>query len=351
MTVPLQLASTDRVLVFAPHPDDETLAAGELIQLAIARGAGVRVVFATDGENNPWPQRWLERRWRIGAADRARWAVRRRGEAAAALRALGLDPAVDARFLGWPDQGLTDVLMHDGCGVETLAAEICSFAPTHVVIPARGDRHPDHSALHVMLQLAIRDAGIDCVRLYFLVHGERGGAHALVLPPEPARRQRKRAALEAHASQVALSRRRLCQLADRPEAFELDASPRPSDTKAPLLVRIPLRAGWPARGRHELLLVHGSGSAAFRCRAKLPRRPGATMTLFDAQGRVLQGRWIARTMELELPPLSSATATFAKIHRSGARLVIYDRECWLDAVDRTSAIATPSVEPAVTGAA
>jgi hypothetical protein len=65
MTRPLTFTAADRLLVFAPHPDDETIATGELIQLARASGAVVHVVFATDGDNNPWPQRWCERRLHI----------------------------------------------------------------------------------------------------------------------------------------------------------------------------------------------------------------------------------------------------------------------------------------------
>ena len=90
MTRQLTFRGSDRLLVFAPHPDDETLATGELIQVARAAGAAVRVVFATDGDNNPWPQRWCERRWHIGPAERERWGRRRRGEAEAALARLGV---------------------------------------------------------------------------------------------------------------------------------------------------------------------------------------------------------------------------------------------------------------------
>ena len=45
-------ATRARVLVLAPHPDDETFGAGGLIQQAVTAGAALRVVFATDGENN-----------------------------------------------------------------------------------------------------------------------------------------------------------------------------------------------------------------------------------------------------------------------------------------------------------
>ena len=55
----------DRLLVLAPHPDDESLAIGGLLRLARAVGASVRVIYLTSGENNPWAQRACERRWRV----------------------------------------------------------------------------------------------------------------------------------------------------------------------------------------------------------------------------------------------------------------------------------------------
>ena len=75
------LSPQDRVLVFAPHPDDEALGCGGLIQQAVELGAEVRVIFQTDGDNNPWPQRYVEQRWTIDASCRQRWGARRRLEA------------------------------------------------------------------------------------------------------------------------------------------------------------------------------------------------------------------------------------------------------------------------------
>jgi LmbE family N-acetylglucosaminyl deacetylase len=57
----VDLSPTDRLLVVAPHPDDETLGAGGLLQRAAARGAAVRLCYATSGENNPWAQAAFER--------------------------------------------------------------------------------------------------------------------------------------------------------------------------------------------------------------------------------------------------------------------------------------------------
>ena len=51
-----------RLLVVAPHPDDETIATGLLIQQVKEAGGEVQILLLTAGDNNPWPQRWLERR-------------------------------------------------------------------------------------------------------------------------------------------------------------------------------------------------------------------------------------------------------------------------------------------------
>ena len=82
--------SRSRLLLFAPHPDDESLACSILLQRALRAGAAVRVVYVTDGDDNPWPQRVLERKWRLNATDRRRWGRLRRTEALAALRVLGV---------------------------------------------------------------------------------------------------------------------------------------------------------------------------------------------------------------------------------------------------------------------
>ena len=104
------MESAQRLLVFAPHPDDESLGTAGLIQHVLARGGQVRVVFATDGDNNPWPQRYLERRWRLSIRDRQRWGTRRRDEALAALQTLGVVADDAVHFLHWPDQGLAHLL-------------------------------------------------------------------------------------------------------------------------------------------------------------------------------------------------------------------------------------------------
>src|SRR5262245_35312436 len=218
---PLDLTRSKRLLVVAPHPDDETLATGGLLQRSIAAGGTVRVVFVTDGENNAWPQRVIERRWRLGPNARARWAERRRAETLDALSCLGI-PASSAVFLHFPDQGLTSLLLVGGGSlVPTLAAEITTWRPTLVAAPALADRHPDHNAVAVLLRLAVdRLAGAHgpFAELAYVVHGEVP-AGALQLPLAPVQRARKYAAILHHRSQLVLSKRRFLSHATETECF------------------------------------------------------------------------------------------------------------------------------------
>ena len=174
MMVDLPPALWERVMVIAPHPDDETLATGGLLQQAVATGAAVRVIFATDGDNNPWPQRVSEHHWRISHADRARWGERRRGEALAALAMLGVSPE-SVCFLGYPDQGLTQLFLRGSDALlGALASEIATWHPTLLVTPSIFDLHPDHNALAVLLRLAqarMAPSQRRFVELTYRVHG------------------------------------------------------------------------------------------------------------------------------------------------------------------------------------
>jgi LmbE family N-acetylglucosaminyl deacetylase len=195
------------------------------------------VLFATDGDNNPWPQRFLERKLQISPRDRARWGRRRRKEALAALDLLGL-PKGSARFLGLPDQGITNLLMRAEEGVLfTLWAEITEWEPTLFVVPSATDAHPDHSALFVLVQLAMMRLNRPPRTLRFIIHkprrqSERGKVTLRLTEPEI---QRKRAAILAHQSQMALSRKRFAGYATEQELFYNASLEEPADSHHPVL--------------------------------------------------------------------------------------------------------------------
>src|SRR5438046_392128 len=214
-----------RLMLFAPHPDDEALACSIILQHAVRAGAAIRVVYATDGDDNPWPQRVLERKWRLNATDRRRWGRLRRTEALAALRVLGVDGSA-ARFLALPDQKLTAMLMRgDQSALERFAAIIADWGPTDLLVPSISDTHPDHSALAVMLRLVLSESFSDPVATgqtavwSYVVHGRSLAFfdRAETICQSDIEAATKLRAIRCHKTQLKLSRKRFLGYAVRPE--------------------------------------------------------------------------------------------------------------------------------------
>jgi LmbE family N-acetylglucosaminyl deacetylase len=212
----------DRVLILSPHPDDESLATGGLIQRAVEGGAQVRILYATNGDNNPWPQRVVERKLRISASDRARWGRRRQGEAVEALTHLGVPPGTSTRFLGFPDQGFTKALLElDDRPLNALHSEIANWRPTLLVTPSPFDIHRDHNALAVFIHLALQKIDFPVERLEFFVHTRGANPHPVRTTLRLTQRQQeiKREAILKHHTQMALSKRRFEAYAKTVETF------------------------------------------------------------------------------------------------------------------------------------
>lgn len=223
-----------RLLVVAPHPDDETIATGLLIQQVRAAGGEVCILLLTAGDNNPWPQRWLERRVRISAADRQRWGRRRHAEIQRALQCLEV-PVQALQALGWPDMGVTDGLLHGGdSAVSALVAVIERFHPSLIALPALEDRHPDHGSAHVLMRLALAGQAAPPRLLAYLVHGRAQAAGFIEIHGSAAQSANKSKALAAHRSQMVLSGKRMHRLADRPERYvDVSAAPTTSVSVLP----------------------------------------------------------------------------------------------------------------------
>jgi len=167
-----------RVLVLAPHPDDESLACGGTLALLSDGGARITVVAATDGEASL-----------SAGVPAGELAHRRRAELRAAASLLGI---TDVRFLGHPDTGLHAVR---GALAAQLADLLTTLRPEVVMLPWAGDDPGDHAALN----LALADGGVPA-------DVEIWGAE--VWTPLPLNRlvdisavlDRKRAAIAAHTT-------------------------------------------------------------------------------------------------------------------------------------------------------
>ena len=101
--------SAVRLLVVAPHPDDETLGAGGLMQRVREAGGSVRVVYLTDGDGYPEGVRIEDHVESPRPVDFRGYGRRRKAEARAALQVLGFDRSV-ATFLDFPDGGLASLM-------------------------------------------------------------------------------------------------------------------------------------------------------------------------------------------------------------------------------------------------
>jgi LmbE family N-acetylglucosaminyl deacetylase len=131
-------------LVFAPHPDDETLGCGGTILRKRRLGADVRIVFMTDGANS---------HTHLMAADELR-AVRA-AEAAAAAAVLGV--AQDAlEFLAFADGNLAG---QAPLALDRVATLLSRHKPQQVFLPYPRGEHPDHVATHSIVHQALGRSG------------------------------------------------------------------------------------------------------------------------------------------------------------------------------------------------
>jgi len=86
------VAAAKTIMIFSPHPDDESLVAAGRVRAAVTAGDIVKVVVVTNGDFSGGVQRGLQRE----------------GESVAAAQVLGLTEQ-DVIFLGYPDASMLDI--------------------------------------------------------------------------------------------------------------------------------------------------------------------------------------------------------------------------------------------------
>ena len=177
-----------RLLIIAPHPDDEVLSAAGLMQRVHEAGGTIRVVYLTNGEGYPEGVRVEEHHQLPTPADYRDYGRRREREARTALEALKIGDYA-ATFLSFPDGGLgklmraywserrppyrspytrrnrppaSKVLIQatEFRGVDLtleLARIIGDFRPTMIVAPRKEDQHVDHCAAWYFTADALSD--------------------------------------------------------------------------------------------------------------------------------------------------------------------------------------------------
>lgn len=117
-----------RLLVFAPHPDDEVFGCGASLALSVRSGAEVQVIVVTDGQ--------LGERYSSGEG----LSGRRESESERAAEILGYTRPLFWRYL---DRSLR----YGDNLIRRVMDTISSFQPDLVLAPALSEVHPDHRAL------------------------------------------------------------------------------------------------------------------------------------------------------------------------------------------------------------
>ncbi|MET0387441.1 MAG: PIG-L family deacetylase [Polyangiales bacterium] len=277
----LTIGRDERLLIVSPHPDDETLGAAGLTQRVLAQGGRVHSVIVTAGDGfteavqartgaaSPTPDMYLA----LGSA--------RIREAHQAAQQLGRG-RVQLSVLGFPDGALTPLLgehwhaarplrspltrvsavpyralptrlaAYSGSRLhQQLTAAVRSLRPTLVAFSDPIDEHPDHASVGIFTLRALAavfgESDVEWPRLLaYLVHwrawppdsADSGNApdaaqRSLQLPADlPARGhtqvclsldatelQRKQAALQVYATQLAVTPAYLRSFVRRTECF------------------------------------------------------------------------------------------------------------------------------------
>ncbi|MGA7615636.1 MAG: PIG-L family deacetylase [Thermoanaerobaculia bacterium] len=120
----------ERLLVLAPHPDDEVIGCGGLLAQHLAEHRITRIVVFTDGTAAE------------GVDDPAVYREIRENEVRRGLQQLGGTP--DLEFLRIPDRHLEE---HRTAAGESIRAILQEFRPDLIVLPSPVEIHPDHRAL------------------------------------------------------------------------------------------------------------------------------------------------------------------------------------------------------------
>jgi LmbE family N-acetylglucosaminyl deacetylase len=190
---PLQITPPGRLVVVAPHPDDEVLGAGGLLQSMHHLGVDIAIVAVTDGEgSHP-----------VAHSSGVDIASTRAAESTVALDRLGCGPAPVTR-LGLPDGAVASEI---SCLTEALSDVL---GPDDLCLtPWRSDGHPDHDATGAATLAAAAATGTPVLEYLVWTWHWASPDNSLVpwsncrrLDLDPEQTARKRWATDAFTSQI-----------------------------------------------------------------------------------------------------------------------------------------------------
>jgi LmbE family N-acetylglucosaminyl deacetylase len=149
-----------KIVVFAPHPDDESAGCGGLIAKRISQGYDALIVVMTDGRHafseslgihsDPSPEELK---------------TIRKEEIRRAMKILGL-PEENLIFLDFEDGRLRE----NAEKAEELVAQILEKnRPEEVYFPAENDHHKDHKATNRIVKNSIGKLGLPAMKYQYVI--------------------------------------------------------------------------------------------------------------------------------------------------------------------------------------
>lgn len=197
------IKAEDRILIIAPHPDDEAIGCAGIIQQALQAGAKVRIVYITNGDHNQLAFIVYEKRLTLRTGEFIHMGRVRRAEAIKAMKLLGLNED-NLVFLGYPDFGTFTIFSkywqskkpfkslltriasvpykenlsfgasYKGENIlNDLKNVLLSYHPNKIFVSHPADTNQDHRAAYLFLQIALRDLDKELLtpRVYtYLIH-------------------------------------------------------------------------------------------------------------------------------------------------------------------------------------
>jgi len=175
---PLDLTSARRVLVFSPHPDDETLGCGGTLA-RLARLCPVKVVLVTDGSG-------------AGGLPAGAGAVRQ-AEFVKALAVLGINDSIQ---LSQPDGSFEG----SSALADVVRKLLDDYEPDWVFLPSPLDYHRDHVRIAAFLEPLCRGATSVKQLLFYEIWAPVPATHVVDITDHACLKQ---AALAEHATAMA----------------------------------------------------------------------------------------------------------------------------------------------------
>lgn len=178
----------ERILILAPHPDDESIACAGIIQKALSAGAQVKIVYLTNGDHNEYAFIVYEKRIIMRQGEFIHLGKVRQQESTRAMKFLGLSEK-DLVFLGYPDYGTFEIFCKYWAAtakpfrdrltrissvpykdspsygakyygeniLSDLTKQILDYQPDKIFVSHPADVNVDHKALYLLLQVALSD--------------------------------------------------------------------------------------------------------------------------------------------------------------------------------------------------